>query len=360
MFSVKTDTRVNSTENDMNTEKIKDNQLLSKELDNEYYKYNALSQLNNNFDEINYDDIDTITICPYFINLEGKNPFLQFGLISDGETLNFITLPVSPIKPENLINCTGYLLKNRNLFLLNKIHNMSMEYYFLTKISIQWLVLVDEIMNHKHVCNIPINNDVIQFFDEHVEMLFLETQNGDIHELPSVAYYGTNGENTQFIANIGVPIESHTKIMGPYFYFTTCENAIKDSIYPTNEYLSNPRYNNIIDKNNKYKKNSLFRFALFLGKMKVPLNHPDDPNDNSLLKKQKLSDKDSEHEAKMTLRITDYDGIWTESYDSVYIGDIELDDGSKLKDKNMWVIKNFDDHTFLSTHIINKKNENIV
>ena len=79
---------------------------------------------------------------------------------------------------------------------------MNMEYYFLTKISIQWLVLVDEIMNHKHVCNIPINNDVIQFFDEHVEMLFLETQNGELYTVAQ--FKNIYNINTNFLQYTGI------------------------------------------------------------------------------------------------------------------------------------------------------------
>ena len=55
------------------------------------------------------------------------------------------------------------------------------------------------------------------------------------------------------------------------------------------------------------------------------------------------------------MRITDYDGKWTEDYDSVYLGKVELDDGNFIKETPLIVVKNYNQQYPLSYHYINKK-----
>ena len=59
----------------------------------------------------------------------------------------------------------------------------------------------------------------------------------------------------------------------------------------------------------------------------------------------------------MTLRITDYDGNWAKNYDSVYIGDIELDNGEKMKNTPIYVVKKYEQQISLSYHFINTNND---
>ena len=54
----------------------------------------------------------------------------------------------------------------------------------------------------------------------------------------------------------------------------------------------------------------------------------------------------------MTLRICDYDGVWKEKYDSVFLGKIELDNGEELKNTPMYVCKDYYSHVPLSYHYI--------
>ena len=74
-------------------------------------------------------------------------------------------------------------------------------------------------------------------------------------------------------------METNLAFLGPYYYFTDFENAL----YSTNN-----------------EKKGLLRFAVFLGKMLVKLNYPEDPVDNSDLKREKLKDSVKE---QLTMRI---------------------------------------------------------
>jgi len=57
---------------------------------------------------------------------------------------------------------------------------------------------------------------------------------------------------------------------------------------------------------------------------------------------------------RLTMRISDHDGKWAETYDSAYLGYTELDNGSILK-KPIIVLKEYNQQIPLSYHYVNKK-----
>ena len=81
------------------------------------YNYRALESLTKNIGEV--IDVNYVVICPYSINTEGVAPFLQFGLINDGISLNFIKIPWTEfsVDLDNLNNFHGHLLENKTLYL---------------------------------------------------------------------------------------------------------------------------------------------------------------------------------------------------------------------------------------------------
>jgi hypothetical protein len=99
----------------------------------------------------------------------------------------------------------------------------------------------------------------------------------------------------------------------------------------------------------KYKKGGIIRFVIFLGSMKTPMNKPEDEVDLSLTK-QALLELDKKH--RQTMRISDHDGKWTERFDSVKLGCLELDDGSRLMESPLWVVKDYDRIIPISCHYI--------
>ena len=111
----------------------------------------------------------------------------------------------------------------------------------------------------------------------------------------------------------------------------------------------------------KYTKGGIIRYALFLGNNLVKMNYPNDAVDESDIKKAKLTNAENIENKecyvyeKMTLRISDHDGLWKQNYDSIYLGKIELDNGDYLKDTPLYVVKDYYNHTPLSYHHINKR-----
>ena len=55
------------------------------------------------------------------------------------------------------------------------------------------------------------------------------------------------------------------------------------------------------------------------------------------------------------LRVTDYDGLWSKCNDSCYLGKIELDNGTFIKDAPIWATKEYDQQFPLSYHFIDKR-----
>ena len=86
------------------------------------------------------------------------------------------------------------------------------------------------------------------------------------------------------------------------------------------------------------------------------LSQPTKEVDESEIKKHRLQDKnlDSKREI-LTLRISDYDGIWTKNYNSVYLGKLELDDGTFLHDTPIIALKDYQQQEPLSYHYIDGK-----
>jgi hypothetical protein len=130
--------------------------------------------------------------------------------------------------------------------------------------------------------------------------------------------------------------------MGPYYYFTNFEKSI----------------HSCCEINETYKF-GIIRFALFLGNMKVPQNLENDEPDcsektKSILLLDHTASSEKYKRERELLRVSDRDGLWAQYYDSVYIGNFSLDNGEKNEDCPYWIVKNYEQQTVLSFHLVNK------
>jgi hypothetical protein len=348
-----------------------------------FYSYgikNFLTKDSEMFREIG--SYSKIYLCIYRINTNGKYPFLQFLLSNNGYgLLNLPNLPLS-----NSVN-------NDNLFLYSKVflsgilniaifedldndlifdgfyeykENLYM-FFDITKFDINIdetyssshirFALVDEIVNHKNVCNIPITSEINDFFIKNESINFIFDENNEKYETPIVGYVGKKTpEQLNFTYIFGEPRQSRLHIFGSNYYFTDLKNAIKQAGWSNNnkpEYLFNKLITD--NENGRYIKGGVVRFALFTGKTKYIENNIDIQNDDSYIKRDRLNDTtlNSNYE-KMTLRISDHDSIWTKTHDSLYLGKIELDDGSFIKESPIIVTSSYNQQVSLSFHYLNK------
>ena len=169
-------------------------------------------------------------------------------------------------------------------------------------------------------------------------MCFLVDDKDLIYELPVVCFMTSPEKKLNYNYMFGQIKEDKNQILGPYYYFKDYYNAFEEA-------------GSLIKDNTKM---GLVRFAIFTGNIKYIENYPDDPVDESEIKKQRLQDPNLDQNIeRLTMRISDHDGKWAEKYDSIYLGNVELDDGSYLN-KQLIAVKEYEQELPLSYHFINK------
>jgi len=358
-----------------------------------FYNYVAVDKLVDNIDDI-LTLIDGIAIkivayevktswgCPYLKFLLTKDELseslifpevklTQYGLISE----NAITL--SKIKLFNLLNLENYadfdnnicfkgffsthetMRKKLELNIVFDLTECKLQLYDVYRINKMWFALLDEIINSKNVCNLFIDDSVTNFFIHNNEFIYLKNKNGENYELPIAGYIGMNGSKynkISFIETFGNPTKDKSAILGPYYYFTNFKNAIREGGWSeTGKPVKNDSTLITDNEYGRYKKGSIIRFALFLGKMKIIENLPNDEIDSSTTKKERLDDTNLDRTMELlTMRISDHDGKWSEFHDSVFLGKIELDNGEYLKNTPIYVLKEYEQQIPLSHHFIDK------
>jgi len=349
-----------------------------------YYNYDALKYLDKNIDYyLNNTRPNKINICGFTVVNDSQSPFLKFLLVKNcsDEILIFPTMPV--FKDVNSLTIASYsemylfnllLLENNETYLENLEYNGCYIYenevyifYDLTNCALQvediyrenniWFSLIDEIVNVRHVCNLLIDRNVSIFFNNNEQYCFLTDKQNQKYTIPIIGYVGKNENMLNFTYIFGVSTKDKSAILGPYYYFTDYQNAIKQGGW--SEYGSpETRYGVLLtdNDNGRYIKGGIVRFALFLDKIKIINNYPNDDIDISSTKYERLNDEsiDSNYD-RLTMRISDHDGTWTNEYDSVYLGKVELDNGTFIKDIPIIVVKKYTQQYPLSYHYINKK-----
>jgi hypothetical protein len=333
---------------------------------NIFYNYKALDLLINNIDEYVIDNnIKNIKIIAYGIKNNNKYPYNLVGLFKNlhTNTLSFPELEFDTLElnSEKIIMLTkinlfgvchlddydnfeknacfrGFYLNNDETYIFVDLSECNIQTNFVLNKSTIWFCLIDEIMNHNNVCNYLIDQSVISFFNCNVDFCFLKDKQNNSYEIPCVGYVGintinTNINNINFIYQYGVLKKDYNSILGPYYYFTDYKNSIQQS-----------EQNNI----------KIVRFALFLGKIKVIENFSNDKLDKSIIKNKRLLDPNLDNILEeLTIRITDYDGKWVEKYDSVFVGEIKLENDEYLKNTPIIVVKEYEQQIPLSYHYIN-------
>jgi len=344
-----------------------------------YYNYPIKYCLNKEVDILNnIDSYKQVLLCVYKVDTSGKFPFLKFLLQNSNSS--YLNLPVLPVihnlEKSTLINYSkvylsgllqvinflefetaivfdGFYEYEDSLCLFYDITNSDNNIDETFSTSIVKLALTDEIINHRNVCNIEIEYETSRFFIKNASVNHLYDDNNSPYEIPVAGFVGKCGiEKINFTMMFGESAKDKSAILGPYYYFTDFLNASKHSFseHFKTLYTSNKTSDN---------KHGIIRFALFTGKTKFIENMPNDPNDESLIKKQRLNDINLNQKMEvLTLRISDHDGNWAKEYDSAYLANVELDDGTILEEKYLLVLRDYCQQIPLSYHLIQKRTIN--
>jgi hypothetical protein len=342
----------------------------------QYYDFKALSQLSGVTNVIVPENITTVSVVGYRINNEKRFPFIEYLLFKTQNKLDYYKMqkPTNNITIESVLNIVdtnlmflllgvnssldntfnftscykGYKTRDNNLYVFYDLTSLNIQVCDIYRKNDLWFCLIDEILNTGAVCDITISENVKQFFidtayDEKYPYYHLYDEHNNVYETPKVVYVGTSKSKTEFTYTFGVSKKDASSPLGAYYYFTNFNNAITQGIQIENASKSTGE-------------GGIVRFAVFLGKLQVKQNLPDEPADCSDIKTAKITlgtNEDANYE-RMTIRITDYDGNWASEYDSVILEDILLDEHIKIKDAPLYVCKEYDQQCPLSYHYINK------
>lgn len=323
-----------------------------------------------------------IILCVYTINTSGKYPFIQYLLSNNG--FNLLCLPVlqtfSSLNRESLLSYSkvylssllqintfdefnknieydGYYHYNNNIYIFFNItkYQLNIDNTYTSNPNI--FALIDEIVNQRSICNIKIKGETSDFFIKNCSLNYLYDENNKPYEIPIVGFVGKKTpEKVNFTWVFGEKAKDKTSIFGEYFYFTDFKYAIRQGGWSHN-YKPEIIYNKLITDSEygRYYKGGIVRFALFTGHTKYIENTPNNTIDESEIKKQRLNDISLNKNFEVqTLRISDHDGNWTKIYDSVYLGNIELDDGTYIEEAPLIVLKEYNQQIPLTYHFIDK------
>jgi hypothetical protein len=350
-----------------------------------YYSYRAINSLPFSIDHVlHIEKTYKVNICAYEINNKHKYPFLKY-LLYKNKTSNKCFFPLFFITGDKskdfVLRATHIVKKMMNniaqtsdnvVFNGCKFFNDNIYIFFdCTQCTIKqpdllwntnniWFATVDEIVNTKSVCNILIDECVTDLFLQNPYLCYLQNRENDNYVLPIVAYVARDDPKLHFTFVFGVSKSLNTSILGAYYYFTNYKNAfhtnssmiinhVGETTAPTGN-LSQTLFTR-----------GIIRFALFIEKTKIIQNSPNDPIDNSEIKKQKSQDDltDINYETLVN-RISDHNGKWTDDYDSAYIGNILLDDGNYIKDTPITVIRDYEQQVPLSYHYITNLSQDTI
>jgi len=338
-----------------------------------YYNYKA--KISNKLDLTleSIKDLNTynnIYMCVYDVVNKGKYPFQRFILTNDiiyeslgfpqlkfikndsgFDILNYSKVILFGVLMQSDLNLTDYEKFDENLEFNGIYENDNNLYLFydITKCNIElndieknnntiWLALIDEIVNHKHLCNMKINKNVTKFLKLNDDFCFLIDENESSYEIPIVSYVGKPEKKLNFTYVFGETMSNKNNILGAFYYFTDYYNAFKDVVE--------------LEENAKA---GVVRFALFVGNTKYYENLSNDNIDNSEIMFQRLEDENLDKSIELlSMKISDHDGHWSKNYDSAYLGYIELDNGSFL-DKRLIAIKDYNQQIPLSYHYVDKR-----
>jgi len=349
-------------DNEVMDNEVMDNEVMDNEVytpkEPNYYNYKAKNKCLLYFHQ-DVTSFNKVSIVAYNINNKGNSPFLNI-LLHKPKGENTICFPEVPVfknfehselinyskiclfglclidnfdKFLNMIVFNGFYIMDNNLYLIFDITQCNIKVNDVYNNSSLWFALIDEIVNHKSICNIKIDENTTDFFTLNEDFCFLKDKDDKNYEIPIVGFISTNKEQLMFKSVFGESSKNKNAILGPYFYFTNFSNAFKSDPYEC-----------------------IIRFTLFMGKTKYIENKISDPIDGSEIKQQRLKDPNlDQNTERLTMRITDHDGNWSKTHNSIYLGSIELDTGKYFKNTPIIVIKDYEQQMPLSYHYVNKK-----
>jgi len=257
----------------------------------------GLNSLNTDWQALDNLSFDKAKLLIYSINYGGKTPFLEFGFkkIPKVETESFCLddyiLPYMVLgktkeelregytkkldvffsvknETERQYKYKGFFLQDDELYLVVDISEWKKnDVILLSRNDFLWFATIDEIVNHKSVCQFPMDRQIGELFEKREEFLILKDENGIVAETPIVAYTGCQEKKLKMEAVFGPSKSIYTTETGPYYHFTDYIRAFEQAGW-SKDHKPEYMYNELVtDAQGKYLSGGIVRYALFLGEM---------------------------------------------------------------------------------------------
>ena len=324
------------------------------------YNYSFVdNELDYKLTDLEDDGISDFEFVIYRINTKNKIPFLEFLLHYNSEMCKFLEFKKSKRSNETLkselddiikklfttkFRYKGYMYDettNKYYVFYEIYFNMDYKPYFVSlKEKENWFwVCSTEIINNNSYMNITIEQNLIDMFNNHPQIMVLQRDTENI-EMPVVLYTGANFCYTETMSKFGLLREPITSRYGPFYYFTDLLHSFRWGCY---DYKNAIILNDLDSKRKdggKYTSGGITRYAVFAGKMKTVFI--DDPYDNVLLTKYKENKtlfenisvpKDANYIEYLdkSPSFHSYDYSWTNEFDTIYNGLYTLDQNKVKK-----------------------------
>lgn len=215
-----------------------------------------------------------------------------------------------------------------------------------------WWISMHEIINDHKALTFSIDRTVYSIFFKNPILITLYNNKMNKIEIPYVMYFGGYENYIAFIASFGLPKETPTSNLGPYYYFYTYHGAGRRAIW-TQTRKSSERNGEIItqDEYGVHKRGGIVRFILFGTKIRYFLNREIESEDTSGLSQELAKNNPF---IKSTLKLRDVEGKWAVNHDLAYIGAafIKNDKYNDRKLSIQWAARDYYQQIPLTYHYV--------
>jgi len=219
--------------------------------------------------------------------------------------------------------------------------------------TVWWWITIYEIVNEHKALTYAIDRTVYSIFFKNPILTSLYNTEMEKIESPYIAYFGGHENYIAFIASFGLPKETPTSNLGPYYYFYTYHGAGRRAIW-TQSRKSDERNGELITRNEYgvHTRGGIVRFVIFGTKIRYFLNKESDLGDDSSVSQEMAKTSPF---IKTVLKLRDVDGKWAVNHDLAYIGAVFIKN-EKYKDRKLsiqWAARDYYQQIPLTYHYVN-------
>ena len=187
------------------------------------------------------------------------------------------------IKPEYI----GFLEDDKNIYVFYQ-YKEKYEVSEVKRSSAWWWATISEIVNYRKILNYEIATYIYNLFVKNPFIYRLFDKNNKVFPIGNTVFYGGHQNYISFISTLGLPKESPTSNLGPYYYFYSYYGAGRRAIWSQNRKQKIINGKDITrNEYGVYDRGGIVRFSIFGNSPKFFLNKEFDKVNYLIIKKNK-------------------------------------------------------------------------